>query len=150
MSGLKSPWLDRDPPLSPQNGGGRTRWSLPVLALQPSAYHHQPYSKSEGAITFVQLIFVPAIFFVISHHVPAFRFLIDFFLRHHVLIPSSHLFPIAKNNSVLAGRYYLAYRRAGSGFSPLAFFEFTWEFILEIAQRLPQVSPSPSNVSITE
>lgn len=51
------------------------------------------------------------LFFVISHHVRAFRFLMDSFLRHRVLIPSSHLLPIAKNNSVPAGRYIIWLKR---------------------------------------
>lgn len=70
-----------------------------------------PILRAKAPSPLVQLIFVPATnssFFVISHHVPAFRFLMDSFLRHHVLIPSSHLLPVAKNNSVPAGRYYLA------------------------------------------
>lgn len=62
----------------------------------------------------VQFTFVPATnssFFVISHHVHAFRFLMDSFLRHRVLIPSSHSLPIAKNNSVPAGRYIIWLKR---------------------------------------
>lgn len=80
----------------------------------PQAYYQvhgvtNPILRANMSSLLVQLIFVPATnssFFVISHHVPAFRFLMDSFLRHHVLIPSSHLLPTAKNNP-LSGRKIL-------------------------------------------
>lgn len=83
---------------------------LPQLFYQVWAVT-DPILEANVPSPLVQLSFVPptnSSFFVISHHVPAFRFLMDSFLRHRVLIPSLHLLPIAKNNSVPAGRYYLA------------------------------------------
>ena len=111
---LAPPWLHRNLPLSPQSGGEGHMCLCSVAdpaALLRACHSWSLVLTANAPSPVVQLIFVPATnssFFVISHHVPVFRFLMYSFLRHHVLIPSSYLGPSAKNSSVPAGRYYLA------------------------------------------
>lgn len=100
-------------PSEQRQRAGRARVSLQLAgpAVPPSAGRPSPCSRSQDAISLVQLIFVPATnssFFVTSHHASGRRFLMDSFLRCRVLIPSSHGLPSAKNNSVPAGGYHLA------------------------------------------